>query len=115
MKTVLITGGSSKIAQACIIKFLDNNYQVITTEHSKKIDIPGIKSYFLDIKSLDSIKELVNSIKKDYGKIDVLINNIGTCCDKDLDEKSVDEFRNIIDTNLVEVSLLQKIEEIKNE
>ena len=99
MKTVLITGSSSKICQSAIKKFLENGYQVITTYYKNKIDIENVTNYYLDIKDENSVKALILNIKNDFGTIDVLVNNIGICKDSSLEEKSIEVFKNIIDVN----------------
>lgn len=108
MKTVLITGGSSKIAEAAIIKYLDCGYQVITTYHNQKLDIPDVKSYYLDVEDEGSILKLINDLKKDYGTIDVLVNNIGTCFDSPIEEKELATFKKIINVNLTGTYLMCK-------
>lgn len=115
MKTVLITGASSKICQSSINKFLDNGYQVITTYYKNKIDIENVTSYYLDIKDEASVKSLISNIKNDFGTIDILINNIGICKDSSLEEKSIEDFKNIIDVNLTGTFMLTKhIKEVMN-
>lgn len=115
MKTVLITGSSSKICQSAIKKFLENGYQVITTYYKNKIELENITSYYLDIKDEDSVKNLILNIKKDFGTIDVLVNNIGICKDSSLEEKSIEVFKNIIDVNLTGTFMLSKyIKEVMN-
>lgn len=116
MKTVLITGSSSKICQSAIKKFLNNGYKVITTYYKNKIDIENVTSYYLDIKDENSVNELIENIRNDFGTIDILVNNIGICKDNMLDEKTVDEFKNIIDVNLVGTFMLSKyIKEVLND
>lgn len=116
MKTVLITGSSSLICQSAINKFLENGYQVITTYYKNKIDIENVTSYYLDIKDEDSVNKLIKNIKNDFGMIDVLVNNIGICNDSFLEEKTIEEFKNIIDVNLTGTFMLTKyIKEVMNE
>lgn len=108
MKTVLITGSSSLICQSAINKFLENGYQVITTYYKNKLEIDNVTSYYLDIKDEESVKSLIQNIKIDFGTIDVLVNNIGICNDSSLEEKSIEEFKNIIDVNLTGTFMLTK-------
>lgn len=108
MKTVLITGSSSKICQSAIKKFLENGYQVITTYYKNKMDIENVTNYYLNIKDEKSVKDLILNIKNDFGTIDVLVNNIGVCNDSSLEEKTTEDFKNIIDVNLTGTFILTK-------
>lgn len=116
MKTVLITGSSSLICQSAINKFLENGYQVITTYYKNKIEIENVTSYYLDIKDEMSVKSLIQNIRNDFGIIDVLVNNIGICNDNSLEEKTIKDFKNIMDVNLTGTFMLTKyIKEILND
>lgn len=104
MKTVLITGSSSKISQATIKKFKDNAYKVITTYYKNKTIIPDVSSYYLDIKDEESVIELFNQIDE----LDVLVNVAGICDDQALEEKTYESFKNVIATNLGGTFLINK-------
>ncbi len=108
MKTVLITGSSSKICQSAIKKFLENGYKVITTYYKNKIELENVANYYLDIKDETSVKNLILNIKNDFGNLDVLVNNIGICNDCSLEEKTIQDFKNIIDVNLTGTFMLSK-------
>lgn len=108
MKTVLITGSSSKITQATAQKFLDNNWNVITTYYKNNNGIRNVKSYYLDLCDEECIKKLISDIKRDYERIDVLVNNAAICYDEDINSKSTAVFRKVIDTNLTGTFLMCK-------
>lgn len=108
MKTVLITGSSSKICQSAIKKFLKNGYNVITTYYKNKIELENVANYYLDIKDETSVKNLILNIKNVFGNIDVLVNNIGICNDCSIEEKTIQDFKNIIDVNLTGTFMLSK-------
>ena len=115
MKTVLITGSSSKICQKAIKKFLEKGYQVITTYYKNKCVMENVTSYYLDLKDENSIRNLIYNIKNEFGYIDVLVNNIGVCKDSPLEEKSMSDFKNILDINLTGTFMLTKyIKEVMN-
>lgn len=112
-KVVLITGGSSGIGKETVYKFAKNGYDVIFTynkskEMSKTIE-KDIKSsynvniYFIkcDISLENDVKSLTNFVKDKTNKIDVLVNNAGIAIDNLLEEKTVEEFKKVIDTNLI--------------
>lgn len=112
-KVVLITGGSSGIGKETVYKFAKNGYDVIFTynkskEMSKIIEKDIISSYNVNIYSTkcdisleNDVKSLSNFVKEKTKKIDVLVNNAGIAIDNLFEEKTVEEFKKVIDTNLV--------------
>ena len=112
-KVVLITGGSSGIGKETVYKFAKNGYDVIFTynkskEMSKTIEKDIISSYNVniyfikcDISLENDVKSLANFVKEKTKKIDVLVNNAGIAIDNLFEEKTVEEFKKVIDTNLV--------------
>ena len=81
-KTVLITGTSSGIGKATVLEFAKMGWNVIATqrnpEKEKDFDaFPNVKMYSLDVTNLESIKQTISQVQRDYGKIDVVVNNAG--------------------------------------
>lgn len=81
-KTVLITGTSSGIGKATVIEFAKMGWNVIATqrdpEHELDFDeLPNVKLFYLDVTDLESIQQTMSQVQKDFGKIDVVVNNAG--------------------------------------
>ncbi len=81
-KIVLITGGSSGIGEGAVLKFADSGYQVITTSRKPaKVtqfdDLKNIEVWALDLADEKSIRDLAQKIEKQFGRLDVLVNNAG--------------------------------------
>lgn len=88
-KTILITGGSSGIGLATAEALAAMGAEIIIAARSEqklkealahiesKTGNKNIKYYVTDFSSQISIRSLAESIKKNYQKIDVLINNAG--------------------------------------
>lgn len=96
-KKILITGSSTglgkhialKLAKkGALILLLSNEEEELCSVRSK-IEKDGVeaKLYVCDLRELDQIKTCVNTILKDHGHIDVLVNNAGVWTENVLEEK----------------------------
>lgn len=111
-KVVIVTGSSRGIGYSTIKKFAKENYNVIITylnnetrakELEKEIEKYGVDSLTIrcDVSKEEDVKQLLIKTIEKFGRIDVLINNAGIAIDTTLEDKTVDNFRKIIDTNLI--------------
>lgn len=94
MKTVLITGGSSGIGAETAKLFADEVYNVALTYNTNKEGADDIVSEIItkggkaaafqaELSKEESAKQLVETVHKEFGQIDVLINNAGKYIDGD--------------------------------
>ncbi|QEE17486.1 3-ketoacyl-ACP reductase [Promethearchaeum syntrophicum] len=107
-KVVLVTGGTQGIGLGIAHEFLSKNYYVIIcARHEPKENIfenYEKSSMFIqcDISSSESRENLIETIKKNIGRIDVLVNNAGVAPPerKDILEASEEDFEYVIKINL---------------
>ena len=116
-KVVIVTGGSSGIGKGCAQEFVKAGAKVVeccndehegaaaATELRAIAQSPSDASFiYCDVRSKDDIENLIETTISIYGKIDCLINNAGWHPPhKPIDGFSVEEFRDLIDLNLVSV------------
>ncbi len=114
-KIVLITGSSQGIGKTIALKFSSLGAKIALNdipsqeENLKKakeeIEAKGgeVKYYFSDVSKLEDVEKMVEEIKKDYGKIDVLVNNAGINQDRTLAKMTKDEWQRVIDIDLTGV------------
>jgi len=81
-KTVLITGTSSGIGKACVLEFSKKGWNVIATQRDpqKELDfkhMANVKLYRLDVTDAESIEATMSAVQKEFGQIDVVVNNAG--------------------------------------
>ncbi|MCB0707085.1 MAG: SDR family NAD(P)-dependent oxidoreductase [Saprospiraceae bacterium] len=80
---VLITGGGSGIGLSLARKFLDHGHTVIITGRNLsklekvKAELPLIYIFQSDVTKEEDVVKLVEQTRKEFGGIDVLINNAG--------------------------------------
>lgn len=79
-------------------------------EAVKKYERSGhtVHSYIFDVTDEDKVKEHVEKIENDIGPIDILINNAGIIKRVPLEDMEVDEYRRVIDVDLVGPFIMAK-------
>jgi len=119
-KTVLVTGASKGIGAACIKKFASIGYNVIIHYNNSKEDALALEKEInnnypvktLCVKAnLDNeieIKNMIEKIKIEFNKIDVLVNNAALCIDTLFEDKEKDNFMKTLEVNVVGTFLVSK-------
>ncbi|MDY0905697.1 SDR family oxidoreductase [Pedobacter sp. CFBP9032] len=124
MKVALITGGSKGIGFGIAESLLKSGYKVAIT--SRTIDSANQAASLLvehgdvlaieaDVKSFQSQQSAVNLIIEKWGQLDILIANAGVGAFAPIDEIEVEQWNDIIDTNLTGVfySIKASVDQIK--
>jgi NAD(P)-dependent dehydrogenase (short-subunit alcohol dehydrogenase family) len=101
-KTVLITGVSSGIGQATAALLAGRGFQVFGTTRSHDLTppVPGVTMIRLDVTDDAAVQEGVQSVLKQAGHLDGLINNAGYMLIGGLEETSMAEAREQFDANV---------------
>lgn len=110
-KTVLVTGATSGIGEACAHRFAQGGYNVIITgrrvqllaELRKKLEAEGAKVLALafDIRNRAAATKAIESLTVEWQDIDVLINNAGLALGLEpAYEGHWDDWETMIDTNI---------------
>jgi 3-oxoacyl-[acyl-carrier protein] reductase len=118
-KTTLITGASRGIGRGIAIEFAKQGSNVAFTYSSsvdaanaleKELSDLGVKAkgYQSNAANFDAAQELAADVLKEFGTIDVLINNAGITKDNLLMRISEDDFDKVIEVNLKSVFNLTK-------
>lgn len=117
-KTVIVTGSGNGIGKGVAFLYADNGANVVLadidekggTEAAATIKKNGGKALFVktDVREEQDIIRLIETAYETYGQIDILINNAGISVFKSPYELSVEEWDNIINTNLRSVFLASR-------
>src|SRR5436853_2127543 len=118
-KVVIITGGSSGIGKACAHEFVRAGAKVVIccNVEAEGTAVAGAlqalareqgagDAYFVfcDVRKTEDIQNLIEATLARHGRIDCLINNAGWHPPhKPIDEFTVEEFRDLLELNLVSV------------
>jgi NAD(P)-dependent dehydrogenase (short-subunit alcohol dehydrogenase family) len=114
-KVVVITGGSQGIGEGCVRVFVEAGAKVVFCARGREggerlaqeLDARGPgEAHFIpaDVSRVEEIESLIAKAVERYGRLDCLINNAGWHPPhKPIDGFSVEEFRALLDLNLVSV------------
>jgi 3-oxoacyl-[acyl-carrier protein] reductase len=120
-KVVLITGASGGIGRAIAKKFSQDKAKLALNDIAQAEE--GLKSlveelkktvaqakYFLaDISKYEEVEKMVEGIKKDFGRLDVLVNNAGVIADRTLAKMTKEEWQKVIDVDLTGIFNCSKL------
>lgn len=111
-KTVLITGASSGIGEACAHVFAKQNYRIIATAR-RTSQLDNLKSVLekeynaevlcltFDVRDKNETQRILDSLPDYWNKIDLLINNAGLSLGLEpFNEGNTDDWETMIDTNV---------------
>lgn len=111
-KVAIVTGGTRGIGYEIVRKFLENNAKVVLfgskedtvrkavqslKEENSNYDVLG---FYPSLNNIEEIKTAFNEVIKQYGKIDIVVNNAGISSSTSLVNYTTEEYQKIIDINL---------------
>lgn len=113
-RTWLITGCDKGMGLAIAKEALEQGHQVAVTVLDKAgasplvQEYPGLcRAYHMDVTKNDTVRDTVQRVAQDFGRIDVLVNNAGYGLVGAAEESGAEEYRRLFEVNffgLVEVT-----------
>ena len=110
-KVIVVTGGGQGLGAAICRTLVADGASVVATdikpENLTKLEeeIKGtgghIESYQMNVADVDNVTEVIDKIVDTFGRIDAVINNAGIDYTLAIDEIANDQFKQVIDVNLV--------------
>lgn len=109
-KVILISGASSGMGKAAALKLIEDGHIVYGAarriEKMQDIVEAGGHALKLDITDINSIKQVVQQIKDEQGRIDILFNNAGYAVYGAVEDVSIDDARHQFEVNLFGLAAL---------
>jgi len=116
-KIAIITGCAKGIGKEIALELARDGYDIIGTYNSsineindlkKRIENIGVKFNFykLNLLNEEEINSFCDSVKKEFNRIDVLVNNAALSLDNNFLDKTNKEFMEVLQVNLVSPFLL---------
>jgi 3-oxoacyl-[acyl-carrier protein] reductase len=111
-KVILITGSAQGIGRAIALRFAKAGAKIALNDiEAQKENLEKVKKeieelgseakyYFADVSKYEEVERMMKEIEKDFGKLDVLVNNAGIIKDRTLAKMTLDEWKAVIDVNL---------------
>ena len=115
-KKIIVTGAAHGIGQAISQVFVKNGASVLITDKSQHLEevaktLKGygeIKSVIGDIRDDNHLMNLIKICRKDWGGLDVLINNAGITIKSKLGMTSKEDTKNLFETNIYAIITLSQ-------
>ena len=111
-KVAMITGATRGIGKQIALTLANEGYNIVLNYRTKndeliqaknEIESKNVKCLTVqgDVTNFEDCKQMIESAIKEFGKIDVLINNAGITKDMLLARMKKEDFKQVIDVNLV--------------
>jgi acetoacetyl-CoA reductase len=105
-RVAIVTGGTRGIGRAISVALKDAGYRVAANyggndEVAKAFtEETGIPAFKWDVSSFEACKEGVATVTKEFGPVEVLVNNAGITRDSTLHKMTFEQWNAVIQTNL---------------
>ena len=128
-KNVLITGGTRGIGEAISREFAKKGYNLIinyinSKEKAEKLKTELETEFNISVLTIQgdfseekAIENMVDIAMDKFGKVDVLVNNAGIVIDKEFEDRTIEDWKQTLNINLIAPFILTKLigkEMVKN-
>lgn len=108
-KVAIVTGGAAGIGYGTVKKFLEEGARVafcdidetaVRKAEQELSSFGEVRGYVVDIVDAEQDQAFAGEVVRDFGTIDILINNAGITIDRQMYKMDIAEFDRVIDVNL---------------
>lgn len=111
-KVALITGATRGIGKQIALELASQGYNIALNYRKQNEELEALKkeiesqnvkclTVYGDVSNYEDVEKFIKEIIKEFGKIDVLVNNAGITKDMLLMRMKKEDFENVIDVNLI--------------
>ena len=107
-KVVLVSGSTSGIGKAIAARFTYDGFTVIQNSRNKidQEDVLGAKFIEGDVTNYKNCLDIVKSVKEEYGRLDVLVCNVGNGTDLEPYNSTEERWSHFLSSNLLSSAFL---------
>ena len=106
-RVAIITGGAQNIGLAIAKGFRDDGAKVIIADINQPDDT-SFMFHKTNVADENSVIDLMKMVKKNYGRLDTLVNNAGIAIEVSIKEMTPDEWDRVMSVNVRSVFLMTK-------
>ena len=106
-KIAIVTGASRGIGAEIVKTLSKNNYTVVLNYNKSKNlaekianEFANVYTFKTDVSKYDEVQHLIDFTINKFGRIDLLVNNAGIDLIKPINDTSLEDFDNVLKTNL---------------
>ncbi|MDT9697944.1 SDR family NAD(P)-dependent oxidoreductase [Streptomyces sp. P17] len=101
-RTVLVTGGASGLGAALAAAYAERGDRVLVTDRATPAEVPAGALYQrLDITSPADWAEALERVRREFGGLDVLVNNAGIAAGGRVDRLDDAHWRRVLEVNVL--------------
>lgn len=111
-KVAMITGATRGIGKQIALTLANEGYNIVLNYRTENDELKELKNEIEnkkvkcltvqgDVTNFEDCKQMIESAIKEFGKVDVLVNNAGITKDMLLARMKEEDFKQVIDVNLV--------------
>lgn len=114
-KVALVTGASKGLGKSMAMALGEAGADIVMVargpvklaEAEKEVADMGVRTLTIaaDVTTPEDVDKVVNQALAKFGKIDILVNNVGTYVGKPIEESTTEDWFNLINTNLTSAYL----------
>ena len=104
-KNAIVTGGATGIGAAIAERFLDEGATVVIADidedrGASTAEELGCRFEHCDVREYEQVEDLVERVVDEHGGLDVIVNNAGVASETSVERMSIEEWNDVISTNL---------------
>lgn len=118
-KIALVTGASRGLGKGIALTLAEKGADIIVNYRSNTTEAEAVKDEIIamgrkaivaqaDVSDKESVAGLFKTIKQEFGRLDILINNAGTTKAQDIFETELEDWEFILKTNITSAFLCSK-------